>query len=169
MTTQVADLFEWEGSKLEVCAGCDPPLPHADIPAGETWWSPESGRVRSEELLEMIQTRYDEKLATDNARRRAAGQPEFPRHVFSRYPDPENSTDCYRGYIATWAVRDRHLALVGIEGRYRLRDGSPVFVPYTGRFTLGTGKALSRVWEPQYQHHVHLDFAEGVLQAVTMD
>lgn len=167
MTAQVPDLFEWEGQVLPVCAGCAPPLRHPDIEACEIWWTPESGRVHDEVTVASRQKFFDERTALKNEKRRAAGLPEVARTIASRYW--VNSTDCYRDYIATFAVREGELVLAFIQGNHRLRDGKPVKVPYTGRFSLGTGQSQFAAWEPVHEHHVYLDFVEGRLQSVTTD
>ncbi len=166
MTAQVPDVFEWEGSVLPVCRGCTPPGGHPGVESCATWWTPESGRVDSDEMVAWKQKAIDQRLARENERRRADGLTELAPHVVGRYR--ENSTDCYRGYIARWAVRDGRLVLAFIEGCHRLRDG-PVLVEYTGRFTLGTGERGFAAWEPVYSHHVHLDFEAGVLRSVATD
>jgi len=165
MTNQVLDLFEWDDSKLPVCrGGCVLPK-HPGIERCATWWTPESGRVRTDEQVADLQRRFDEQAAATNARRRAAGLPELPAPVASKYW--ENGSDCYREYIATWGVRDDRLVVVLVEGNYRLSDGNPVPVPHTGRFTLGVGKAQFAWVVAEFPQYVHLDFTEGRLQAVT--
>lgn len=76
------------------------------------------------------------------------------------------STACYRGYIATWAVRDERLVLLDLAGNYRIADGKPLAIPFTGRFLLGIGEAEPYAFAPLYGQHIALTFTDGLLTQV---
>lgn len=55
------------------------------------------------------------------------------------------STACWRGYIGTWELKNRHLLLTGLQGRFRLAR-SPVFANWvTGVLRIKLGPMLEYV------------------------
>jgi len=61
------------------------------------------------------------------------------------------STACWRGYIATWEIKDGRFYLVDIEGKYKLVTDEPIFADwFSGVLCIPKGDIL---------HYVHMGFA----------
>ncbi|GAP62533.1 hypothetical protein ARMA_0956 [Ardenticatena maritima] len=61
------------------------------------------------------------------------------------------STACWRGYIATWEIKNGKFYLVDIEGRYKLTTDTPIFADwFSGVLRIPLGNML---------HYVHMGFA----------
>ncbi len=61
------------------------------------------------------------------------------------------STACWRGYIATWEIKDGKFYLVDIEGRYTLATDAPILADwFSGVLRIPQGDIL---------HYVHMGFA----------
>ena len=60
------------------------------------------------------------------------------------------STACWRGYVATWEIKDGKFYLVDIMGRYKLVAETPIFADwFSGVLRIPKGEIL---------HHVHMGF-----------
>lgn len=61
------------------------------------------------------------------------------------------STACWRGYIATWEIKDGKFYLVDIAGRYKLAAEAPLLADwFSGALRIPQGDIL---------HYVHMGFA----------
>ena len=61
------------------------------------------------------------------------------------------STACWRGYIATWEIKDGKFYLVDIAGRYKLAAEAPLFADwFSGVLRIPQGDIL---------HYAHMGFA----------
>jgi hypothetical protein len=62
-----------------------------------------------------------------------------------------NSTACWRGYIATWQIKDDRFYLVSIEGRFELVGIEPLLADwFTGELRVPMGEVID---------YVHMGFA----------
>ncbi len=69
------------------------------------------------------------------------------------YIEPSASqfaSNCLRGYIGSWEIKDDRLYLLDIVGKYKMISKAPIFVEYfSGTIIITSGKLLK---------HVHLGF-----------
>jgi hypothetical protein len=64
--------------------------------------------------------------------------------------DFTGTTACWRRYVGSWELRNRKLYLVGLEGRYELVAGPPLFADwFSGVLSVPVGRQL---------HYVHMGF-----------
>lgn len=60
------------------------------------------------------------------------------------------STACWRQYIGTWEIKDNKFYLINLEGRYRLKDDTPIIADwFTGTLRIPQGEML---------HYVHMGY-----------
>ena len=93
-------------------------------------------------------------------------------------PDPEDvaadrrdiilrSTACWRGYQGTWEIRDGRFYLVGLRGRFQLRDGGPILADwFSGVLRIPKGKVLRHVhmgFGTVFEQEVHIKIEKGVV------
>jgi hypothetical protein len=75
------------------------------------------------------------------------------------------STACWRGYQGTWEIRDGLFYLVGLRGRFRLRDGEPILAEwFTGVLRVPKGEVLQYVhmgFGSVYQQELHIKITNG--------
>lgn len=77
------------------------------------------------------------------------------------------STACWRGYVATWEVRDNRLYLCAIVGSYALHADQPVFADWVSDILrVPDGELLRYVhmgFESIYEREIELVVSEGVV------
>jgi len=57
-----------------------------------------------------------------------------------------SSSACWRGYQGTWEIKDGRFYLVGLRGRFKLREGKPVLADWvSGVLRVPKGKMLQYV------------------------
>lgn len=62
-----------------------------------------------------------------------------------------NSTACWRGYVATWEIKDDRFSLVSIEGRFELLGAEPLLADwFSGELRMPMGEVID---------YVHMGFA----------
>jgi hypothetical protein len=75
------------------------------------------------------------------------------------------STGCWRGYIATWQLKDEKLYLASIAGCYRLDSTTPVFADWVNdALVITRGPQIKHVhegYETQYQYHDYIYIRNG--------
>lgn len=75
------------------------------------------------------------------------------------------STACWRQYIGTWALKDKHFYLVALEGVYRMSSEAPILADwFTGTLRIPQGKLLSYVhagFGSEYARDLFLDIEKG--------
>ncbi len=55
------------------------------------------------------------------------------------------SSDCHRGYVGTWAIRDGRLFLRAVRGAYRLDADEAIFAEwFTGQLIVPRGEVIRR-------------------------
>ena len=94
---------------------------------------------------------------------------EHPRIFY----DPEEldsgfaHTACWRGYQGTWEIRDGRFYLVGLQGRYQLRDGDPILADwFSDTIRVPKGDMLEYVhagFASVYEREVHIKIENGVV------
>lgn len=84
------------------------------------------------------------------------------------------STACWRGYQGTWEIRDGHLYLVDIRGRYRLRSTDSKPIPatwFTGALRVPRGERLQYVhmgFGSVYEEELHIEVVAGKVEGTTV-
>ena len=77
------------------------------------------------------------------------------------------STACWRGYIATWEVRDGRFYLVDITGRYKLVTETPIFADwFSGVLRIPKGDILYYAhmgFATVYEQEMHIRIERGVV------
>lgn len=80
-----------------------------------------------------------------------------------------SSTACWRGYLGTWEIKDGRFHLVGLKGRFQLRDGDPILADwFSGVLRLPRGKQLRYVhmgFGSVYEQEVHIKIENGIVVA----
>lgn len=84
------------------------------------------------------------------------------------------STACWREYVGTWEIKDNKFYLVGITGKFKLIDTSPVFADwFTGVLRIPQGNRLHYVhmgFGSVFEHELHIKIDKGiVIETVTID
>ena len=60
------------------------------------------------------------------------------------------STNCWRGYIGTWEIKDRKIFLIELKRNFKILGEEPIFADwFTGILRIPRGKKI---------HHVHMGF-----------
>ena len=76
-------------------------------------------------------------------------------------------TACYRGYVATWAVRDEQLYLLAVEGNYEMDSDVPLFAKWvSGILRIGAGdvkRYRHGGFETRYETEHFLEIERGVV------
>ena len=97
-----------------------------------------------------------ERLILDGEWTSIAGEPALP-HSHPRVVEATEthrkqassivrSTACWRGYIATWELKERRLSLIAIEGNFELKGPEPLFANwYTGELRIPMGEMLEYI------------------------
>ena len=80
----------------------------------------------------------------------------------------EESTACYRGYVATWEIKDDKLYLTDLSSSNYEFIHSPPFLAdwFNGQIKFGTGnKKLSSSWVSVYDYkfEIHLTIENGLV------
>jgi hypothetical protein len=77
------------------------------------------------------------------------------------------STACWRGYQGTWEIKDGRFYLVGLRGRFQLRDGDPIPADwFSGVLRVPKGEELQYVhmgFGTVYEQEVHIKIENGVV------
>ena len=86
----------------------------------------------------------------------------IPRNLY------EKSTACYRGYVATWEIKDDKLYLTDLSSSNYEFIQSPPFLAdwFNGQIKFGTGnKKLSSSWVSVYDYkfEIHLTIENGLV------
>ena len=86
----------------------------------------------------------------------------IPRNLY------EKSTACYRGYVATWEIKDEKLYLTDLSSSNYEFIQSPPFLAdwFNGQIKFGTGnKKLSSSWVSVYDYkfEIHLTIENGLV------
>jgi hypothetical protein len=80
---------------------------------------------------------------------------------------PIFSTACWRGYVATWAVKDGLFYLAAIEGHYTLSGTEPLLADwFSGVLLVPRGRLLQYVhmgFESVYEEELHIEIKQGVV------
>ena len=76
-------------------------------------------------------------------------------------------TACYRGYVATWAIRDEQLHLLAVRVRYAMESDAPLFADWvSGILRIGAGdvkRYRHGGFEPRYETEHFLEIKRGVV------
>ena len=96
--------------------------------------------------------------------------PSIPDSIIQLIPRDyyEKSTACYRGYVATWEIKDDKLYLIDLSSRnYEFVQSPPIFADWNnGQIMFGTGnKKLSSSWVSVYDYEaeIHLTIENGLV------
>jgi hypothetical protein len=77
------------------------------------------------------------------------------------------STGCWRRYRGTWLIKEDKFYLAGLEGRFRLTSGEPVFADwFTGVLRVPRGKLLTyvhMVFGSIYEEELHIGVENGIV------
>ncbi|MEQ8766515.1 MAG: hypothetical protein RL885_21555 [Planctomycetota bacterium] len=77
------------------------------------------------------------------------------------------STDCWRGYVGTWEIRNGRFYLVGLRGRYRMNGDEPLLADwFTGVLRIPRGKVIQYVhmgFGSVFEEEVHVKVEQGVV------
>lgn len=77
------------------------------------------------------------------------------------------STACWRGYQGTWEIKDGRFYLVGLRGRFQLRDGDPIPADwFSGVLRVPKGEQLQYVhmgFGTVFEQEVHIKIENGVV------
>jgi hypothetical protein len=117
-----------------------------------------------------LTAQIEESIFIDGQYRPMATCPDFPvdgsRIVKQSEPSflQENSA-CWRGYIASWEIRDDRLFLNDISGRYVKSDTKPIHATwYSGTLKIGLGELLEYVhmgFGSVHEKELHLKIKRG--------
>lgn len=124
MTAQLGEILILDGEQIDM--GFCPPLPD----------HPRVKKLSDRELAVLEQS--SQRAATGSERR------------ITRLGLILHSTACWRRYLGTWELRDGHLYLVALEGRYALTGDGPLAADW---FT-----GVLRVQQGEMLHYVHMGF-----------
>jgi hypothetical protein len=79
------------------------------------------------------------------------------------------STACWRGYQGTWKIKDGRFYLVGLRGRFQLREGDPILADwFSGVLRVPKGETLQYVhmgFGSVYEQEVHIKVENGLVVA----
>ena len=96
--------------------------------------------------------------------------PSIPDSIIQLIPQDyyEKSTACYRGYVATWEIKDDKLYLTDLSSSNYEFIQSPPFLAdwFNGQIKFGTGnKKLSSSWVSVYDYkfEIHLTIENGLV------
>tara|TARA_B100000767_G_C19666471_1_gene493325 strand:- start:135 stop:524 length:390 start_codon:yes stop_codon:yes gene_type:complete len=96
--------------------------------------------------------------------------PSIPDSIIQLIPRDyyEKSTACYRGYVATWEIKDDKLYLTDLSSSNYEFIHSPPFLAdwFNGQIKFGTGnKKLSSSWVSVYDYkfEIHLTIENGLV------
>ncbi len=77
------------------------------------------------------------------------------------------STACWRGYQGTWEIRDGRFYLVGLRGRFQLREGDPILADwFSGVLRVSQGEMLEYVhmgFGSVHERELHIKIERGVV------
>lgn len=77
------------------------------------------------------------------------------------------STACWRGYQGSWEIKDGRFYLVGLRGRFQLREGEPILADwFSGMLRVPKGNMLQYVhmgYGSVYEQEVHIKVERGVV------
>jgi hypothetical protein len=77
------------------------------------------------------------------------------------------STACWRGYQGTWEIRDGRFYLVGLRGRFQLREGDPILADwFSGVLRVPKGEMLQYVhmgFGSVHEQEFHIKIEKGVV------
>lgn len=84
------------------------------------------------------------------------------------------STGCWRGYIGTWEIKKGQFYLIGITGRYKMIDQTPILADwFSGVIRVPKGELLHYVhmgFGSVYEQEIHLRIEKGeVIQSKVID
>ena len=76
-------------------------------------------------------------------------------------------TACWRGYIATWEIRDNRFYLVDIKGRFRKTAEEPILADwFSGVLRVPRGTMLQYVhmgFGSVFEHEIHIKIEKGMV------
>lgn len=82
------------------------------------------------------------------------------------------STACWRRYQGTWEVRCGRFYLIGLRGRYQLREGGPIFADwFSGVLRVPKGNLLNYVhcgFGSVYEQEIHIEIKGGLVMATVI-
>lgn len=77
------------------------------------------------------------------------------------------STACWRGYVASWELKDKKLYLVDVNGKFRLKQKAPLFANwFSGEIIVPAGEYIGE-FDVDYLFHFsayeHIYFEHGIM------
>lgn len=111
-------------------------------------------------------------IIVDGMKKQMPYEPDLPM------PDPRIidldtpflSTDCWRGYVATWEIMNGFLYLKSIEGKYALRDNKSIFADWVSmQFDICFGEILRRGFDLSstiFEHHTNFKIENGCVVGI---
>lgn len=77
------------------------------------------------------------------------------------------STNCHRHFLASWAILDGRLHLIGVEGIYELIGDEPLFAGwYCGTLCVPTGKKVRRPafgYSSTHERELYIEVKDGLV------
>ncbi len=120
----------------------------------------------------------EENIFIDGQYRPMATCPGFPVDGDRIIRDSESTffkgnSACWRGYVASWEIRDHRLYLCNLQGQYVMRDSEPIHATwYIGKLRICVGDLLEYVhmgFGSVYEEELQLKVKRGmVVRSVTV-
>ena len=114
-----------------------------------------------------------ELLFYEGEKRYLMNVPSIPDSVIQLIPQEfyTKSTALYRGYVATWEIKDNMLYLINLSSsNYELTKKTPIFADWINtQLMFGTGSkkfSTSYVHLHEYETNIHITIEEGVVIGV---
>lgn len=89
-----------------------------------------------------------EKIVIDGKETSMTSTPEIPENNpgILKVPQQYITSDCWRGYVGAWEIKNGRLYLIGISGKYNLRENTPIFANwYTGTLAVSEGSIINQI------------------------
>lgn len=93
--------------------------------------------------------------------------PENHPNIVENHEHTTRSTDCWRGYIGTWEIKDDKFFLTKLEGGLKIMDKSPILATwFTGVLRIPEGDILLYVhmgFGSVYEREIHIKVDNGIV------
>ena len=92
-------------------------------------------------------TQAREKIVIDGKETSMTSTPEIPENDprIIKVQQQYITSACWRGYVGTWEIKNDRLYLIGISGKYNLRENTPIFANwYSGTLAASEGNIINQ-------------------------
>ena len=87
----------------------------------------------------------------------------------TKAPQTTINSSCWRGYVGSWEIKHGRFFLIGLSGKYKLRDETPLFAEwFSGEIKVPQGDILNYVHggsTPIYEREQHITVENGIVVA----